>query len=101
MVNSAFHTLSATFAIVAATGAGVVAALVWQILRKSPFGSVIALLSVTMSGLIAYHVVLFVLGSESLVLDATRSILQTVLAVFLLLVVSTHEQFRDSVSGGQ
>lgn len=101
MVDTTLHALSAAFAIVAATGAGVLSVLAWRVLRESPFGTVIALLSATMSGLIAYHVVLFALGSESLLLDTFRSALQTVLAVFLWLVIATHEQLQDSVVEGQ
>lgn len=101
MVDTALHTLGALFAVVAATGAGVLSGLAWRILRTSPYGTVIALLSVTMSGLIGYHVVLFVLSPESLVLDALRSTLQTVLALFLVLAVGTHEQLQDSVARGR
>lgn len=101
MVNTTLHALSAIFAIIAATGAGVLSVLAWRILRESPFGTVIALLSVTMSGLIAYHVVLFVLGADSLFLDTLRSALHTVLAIFLWLVIATHERLQDSVAEGQ
>lgn len=101
MVDTTLHALGAAFAIVAATGAGVLSVLAWRLLRESPFGTVIALLSVTMSGLIAYHVVLFVLGSESLFLDTLRSGLHSVLAIFLWLVIATHEQLQDSVVEGQ
>lgn len=101
MVNSALHTLSAVFALVAATGAGVVSVLVWRMLQESPFGRVVALLSVTMSGLIAYHAVLFVVGPEPVGLDALRSGLHTVLAIFLWLAIATHERVQDSAAGGR
>lgn len=100
MVDTTLHSLSAIFAIIAGTGAGVLSILVWRILRKSPFGTVVALLSITMSGLIVYHVVLFVFRPDSLFLNTLRSALHTVLAVFLWLVIATHQQLRHSASGG-
>lgn len=100
MVDSTLHTISAIFAIIAGTGAGLLSILVWRILRKSPFGTIVALLSVTMSGLIVYHVVLFVLRPESLFLNTLRSALHTVLAIFLWLVVATHQQLQHNAAGG-
>lgn len=100
MVDTTLHTLSALFAIIGGTGAGVLSIGVWSVLRKSPFGIIIALLSVTMSGMIVYHVVLFVLGAESLFMDTFRSALQTILAIFLWLVIITNHQLQYSVSGG-
>lgn len=99
MVDSAVHTLSVLFAIIGGTGAGLLAILSWQEFRESPFGTVIALLSVTMSGMIAYHVVLFLFNPESLFLDALRSALYTIIAVFLWLVIATHQQFKEAASG--
>lgn len=100
MVDTTLHALSAIFAIIGATGAGVLSAVVWSVLRKSPFGTIIALLSVLMSGMILYHVVLFMLGSDSLFLNTFRSALYTILAIFLWLVMATHEQLQYNVSGG-
>lgn len=100
MVDTTLHTLSALFAIIGGTGAGVLSIIVWSVLRKSPFGTIIALLSVTMSGMIVYHVVLFVLGAESLFMNTFQSALQTILAIFLWLVIITNHQLQYSVSGG-
>lgn len=99
MVDTTFHTLSAIFAVIGGTGAGILSILVWGVLRKSPFGTIIALLSVTMSGMILYHVVLFVLSPDSLFLDTLRSALYTVIAIFLWLVIATHQQLQHSASG--
>lgn len=100
MVDTTLHTLSALFAIIGGTGAGILSIVVWSVLRKSPFGTIIALLSVTMSGMIIYHVVLFFLGADSLFMDTFRSALQTILAIFLWLVIVTHHQLQYSVSSG-
>lgn len=100
MVDTPLHTLSALFAIIGGTGAGILSIVAWSVLRKSPFGMIIALLSVTMSGIIIYHVVLFVVGADSLFLNTFRSALQTILAIFLWLVIATHHQLQHRASGG-
>lgn len=101
MVDTTFHALSAIFAIVAATSAGVLAVLAWRTLRQSPFGTVFALLSVALSGVIAYHVALVVLASESLLLDAFGSVLHTAIAGFLWLAVAAREQLQDGAAGAR
>lgn len=98
MVDTTIHTLGAIFAIIGGTGAGLLSILVWNVLRESPFGTIIALLSITMSGMIVYHVVLFAVGADSFFLDTFRSALQTILAIFLWLVIATHHQLQHSAS---
>lgn len=99
IVNTKIHTLSALFAIVSGTGAGLLALLFWQVLRESPFGKVILLLSITMSAMIAYHVVLFIFEPDTLLLDAVRSVLYSIVAIFLWLVIITHQQIKNSAVG--
>lgn len=99
MVDSTVHTLSVLLAIISGTGAGLLALLFWRVFHESPFGTIIALLSATMSGLIIYHVILFLLAPDSLLLDTLRSALYTILAVFLWLVVATHQKIERTASG--
>ncbi|WP_323192536.1 hypothetical protein [Halostella sp. PRR32] len=98
MVDTTFHTLSALFALVSGTAAGLLSLLFWRVLRESPFGTVIALLSGTMSAMIIYHVVLFLVEPNILLLDTLRSALYTVIAIFLWLVIVTHQQIDSSVT---
>lgn len=100
MVDSTVHTLSAIFAIITGTGAGLLALLFWRVLRESPFGTTIALLSVTMSAMAVYHVVLFVADPDTLLLETLRSALYTIVAIFLWLVVATHHRIKRSAAGG-
>lgn len=100
MVDTTIHTLSALFALISGTGAGALSVLVWKLLRQSPFGTIVALLSATMSGMIIYHAVLFVFSPDSLFLNTLRSALHTVLAIFLWLVIATHQQLHHTASGG-
>lgn len=100
MVDSTVHTFSVLFAIISGTGAGLLALLCWRAFRESPFGTIIALLSATMSGMIVYHVVLFTVAPDSLLLDTLRSALYTIVAIFLWLVIVTHQQIKHAASGG-
>lgn len=89
--------LGVSFAIIAGTSAGILAVLSWEIFRESPFGTVIALLSVIMSATTVYHVVLLVAGSETLLLRVLRSGVNTVIAAFVVLAVHSHRRLqRDS-----
>lgn len=100
MVDTTAHTLSTLFAVITATGAGVLSILYWQTLRESPFGTVIALLTLTMSAMIVYHVVVFLVEPDTVLLETLRSALYTVVAIFLWLVVVTHRQIDNSAGVG-
>lgn len=100
MVDSTVHTIGVLFAIVSGTGAGLLALLFWRIHRESPLGTVVALLSGTMSATIVYHVVLFLFVPDSIVLETFRSALYTVLALFLWLMIATHRQIERTATGG-
>lgn len=95
MVDSTVHTLGVIFAIMSGTGAGLLALLFWRVLRESPFGTVIGLLSVTLTATIAYHVILFVVAPDTVFFDTIRSALYTIVAIFLWLVIATHQQIKN------
>lgn len=100
MVHSTVHTLSVLFAIVSGTGAGLLALMFWRTMDDSPFGTIVALLSAAMSGMIIYHVIIFPFASDTVLLDTLRSAIYTVLALFLWLVIMTHRQLEYTASGG-
>lgn len=100
MVDSTVHTLSVLFAIVSGTGAGLLSFLFWRVAHDSPFGTIVALLSAAMSGMIIYHVVLFLFVPDSFFLDTLRSALYTILAIFVWLVIATHQQLKRAATGG-
>ena len=100
MVDTTVHTLSTLFAVITATGAGFLSILYWQTLRESPFGTVIALLTLTMSAMIVYHVGVFLVEPDTMLLETLRSALYTVVAIFLWLVVATHQRIDNSAGTG-
>lgn len=100
MVDTTIHTLSVVFAIIGGTGAGLLALLLWEVLRESPLGTVIAFLTGAMSAVIAYHVFLFVVEPDALLADTLGSSLYTIIAIFLWLVIATHQQIKQTAVEG-
>lgn len=100
MVDTTIHTLSVVFAIISGTGAGLLALLFWKVLRESPLGTVIALLTGAMSAMILYHVFLFVVDPDTLLAETLRSSLYTIIAIFLWLVIVTHQQIKQTAIEG-
>lgn len=96
MTDTVLHTLSVPFAIIAGTGAGLLAVLSWKIFRESPFGIVVVLLSFLMSAITIYHVILPVFGPESMFLQVFRSATHTIIAIFILLMIRAHRQLRGN-----
>lgn len=96
MTDSLVHALGVPFAIVAGTGAGVLAVLSWEIFRESPFGTVIALVTVVMSLVTVYHVVALTVGPGSLLLRVLRSVAYTAIAVFILFAIRGHRRLQRS-----
>ncbi|MFD1565623.1 hypothetical protein ACFR99_19020 [Haloarchaeobius amylolyticus] len=101
MTHSIVHLLGVPFAIVAGTGAGVFALLSWGIFRNSPFGTAIALLSLGMVALTIYHTILLVTGPEPLALHVLRSAVNTIVAIFLGLLVLRHRQLHQHRPRGE
>lgn len=95
MTDSLLHALSVPFAIVTGTGAGLLAVLSWEIFRESPFGRVIALVSLIMATITIYHVVLLAVGPDRLLLEALRSGAYTIVAVFVLAAIRSHRTVQQ------
>lgn len=68
-MHVALYRLSIPFAIVTGCIAGLLAIVSWRLLRDSPFGTALQLLSVAMGVVTVYHGGLLVVGSETLVLQ--------------------------------
>lgn len=102
MTDTLLHALSVPFALVAGTGAGVLAVLSWQIFRESPFGTMLGVLSVATAAITVYHVVLLAVGPESLAPRLLRSGAYTIVAVFVAVAIRGHRRLaRTDPAGDQ
>ncbi|MFC6764547.1 hypothetical protein [Natrinema soli] len=100
MIPPDIQLLGIPFALVTGTGAGVFALLSWGIFRDSPFGLAIALLSLVMVILTIYHTMLLIVGPDTLVLHVLRSAANTIIAIFLGLLILRHYQIQQRQSLG-
>lgn len=82
------YKVSIPFALVAGTGAGLLAALSWEMLRDSPFGTPLKLLALVMSIATVYHGGLLVVGSETLVLQSLLVLGYVLVSIALFAAVS-------------
>lgn len=100
MVHSSVHLGSVLLVVTASTVAAVFALLSWRIFRDSPFGTAIALLTLGMAALALYHMLLFATDIDPFILHVFRSATNTILAVFLGLLVIRHRQLRRDRTPG-
>lgn len=90
MHEPAFVHLTVTLAVITGTGAGLLSVLTWKAFRRSPFGKVVFVLTVTMAVFTVYHALLMVLPSEPLVVRLFESAIYTGVAGFVAMMLYTH-----------
>jgi hypothetical protein len=101
-MDHALFYLSIPFAIIAGTGAGLLALLSWRIFRESPFGMVIGLLALVMSAATIYHTVLLTVGTESTGLRVFRAAIYTILALTIWIVILRNKTIQNkAIRGGE
>lgn len=95
MPDVTLFNLSVTFALVAGTGAGLLALLTWEIFRFSPFGRALFTLTIVMAVFTLYHAALLVLGTDAmLVTDVFQSVIFTGMAAFIGMVIWSQRHLR-------
>ncbi|QLG62113.1 hypothetical protein [Halorarum salinum] len=92
MTDTLLHALSVPFALVAGTGAGVLAVLSWRLLRGSPLGTVMGVASAAMAVITAHHAVLLVMGPDTLVTELFGSGTYTAVAVLVAVAIRGHRR---------
>lgn len=93
--------LSAALALVTVTAAGCFALLSWEILRQSPFGRAIGVLTAAMVVFTLYHVLVVALPEETTLVRLLQSGTYTVIVLFILLVIRTERRVRTRAEGEQ
>lgn len=99
MLEPTVYGLGVLVAIIGGTAAGILALLSWRSVQRTPFEGVAAILSLSLVGVIVYHVAVVVSG-ESLALETLRSLNHTGIALFVWFVIALHWQIQGGVSGG-
>lgn len=99
MTGSGPFTLSVLFSIVAGTAAGILSLLTLEILRRSPFGQAVLVLSLSMAAFVVYHATLLVSPGLPVVASVIRSAMYTGVAAFVWLAV--WQQYRMRSRAGE
>ncbi len=100
MVHPVIQYASIPIVIIISTVAGVFALLSWRIFRNSPFGTAIALLTLGMVAMATYHVLLLATEVEPFALHVFRSAINTIIAIFIGLMIIRHRQLRQKITTG-
>lgn len=94
MAGNALFNLSVAFSLISGTAAGLLALLTWKILRRSPFGKAVFVLSSVMILFTVYHVMLLVNPSLALILRELNSVVLTGACVFVWSMIWSQRRLR-------
>lgn len=100
MGDGALFTLSVLFSLVTGTAAGVLSLLALEILRRSPFGRAVFVLSLVMVTFVLYHATLFFSPVSLVITEVVRSTLYTGVAVFVWVMVWSQYRIRHRSNEG-
>lgn len=94
---SAAVTASVLFALVTGTAAGMLSLLTWEILRRSPFGRAVFVLSLAMVGFTLYHVVVIVFPDTPGIAHLFKSVTFTGVTVFIGMMVLIQRRMQEGM----
>lgn len=100
MIEIDLFQLTLILALIAGSIALVLSLLSWEILRYSPFGKGVVILSILLSLFIIYHVPLAIIDANRVTVEWIKSILHTGFVLYLLFMVRLSLQTNtDSEQG--
>lgn len=99
MAEETFVTLTVALSLVAGTAAGLLSLLTWEILRQSPLGRAVFVLSIVLVIFTVYHVVVLVSPISPMVAQLFKSATFTAAAVFIWTMVWIERRMRRRAAG--
>lgn len=93
-VSGTLFTVTIVFSLITGTAAGVLSLLTWEVLRRSPFGRAVFLLSIALVIFVVYHVILLIAPDLSWLYELVKSALFTGIAGFIWLMVWSQHRIR-------
>lgn len=96
---AAIVTVGVIFALVTGTAAGLLSLLTWEILRHSPFGRAVFVLSLAMVAFILYHAVVLAIPDTPGVARLFKSVTFTGMTVFIGMMVLVQHRIRRGFLG--
>ena len=100
MTPAGVEGLGVVFSLVTGTAAGLLSLLTWEILKRSPFGRGVQVLSVAMWLFILYHALILVVPEAVVLVGIVKSGLFTGIAIFILLLILNDHRLRHSIDPG-
>lgn len=100
MQGDPLFTLTVVFSLVAGTAAGLLSLLTWEILRRSPLGRAVFVLSAMLVAFILYHVVVLLAPELPAIANLFKSAMFTGATVFIWTMVWVQHRMRQRVTGG-
>lgn len=100
MTLEGVHGLGIVFALITGTAAGLLSLLTWEILKQSPFGRGVLVLSIAMFLFVGYHTLALVFPAAEVLLELVKSGLFTGVAVFILLLIVNEHRIKDTADTG-
>lgn len=93
-------TVSVIFALVTGTAAGLLSLLTWEILRRSPFGRAVFVLSLAMVGFTLYHVVVIIFPNTPEIAHLFKSVTITGVTLFIGMMVLIQRRMKRGILAG-
>lgn len=94
MVGETVLAATLLFSIITGTAASILSLLTLAILRRSPFGRAVFVLSVVLALFVLYHVAVFLAPERVIVDHAVKSVVYTGFAAFVWLMVWSQRRLR-------
>lgn len=99
MPGGALFTFTVAFSLVTGTAAGLLSLLTWEILRRSPLGQAVFVLSIVLVIFILYHVIVLLSPDPPMVAHLFKSAMFTGAAVFIWTMVWNQRRMRQRADG--
>lgn len=100
MVWDSLVTVTLLFSIITGTAASLLSVLTLEILKRSPFGRAVFVLSLVLALFVLYHVALFLVPGRLILEHAFKSAMYTGVAAFVWLMVWSQHRLRREPSNG-
>lgn len=100
MPGEPLFTLTVTFSLITGTAAGLLSLLTWEILRRSPLGQAVFVLSIVLVAFILYHVIVLLSPTPPMIAKLFKSAMFTGATVFIWTMVWIQRRMRQRAAGG-
>lgn len=91
---------SVIFSLISGTAAGILSILAFEILRRSPFGRAVFVLSIVMTIFVIYHAVLIISPGGNVIVSGFESLLFTGVTGFVWMMVWTQWRIQQQTHSG-